>query len=184
MKKLFAFLAVLLLAGGVFASAQVVPGVKFELGTSASYYSLKFEDSEGPMDYLNIPVRFGWYVWKGLEVEPEVQFFIPLEDEADAAYFLQAHLLYNFSVGGKIVPFIGGGVGVGNGLPFYGVIEGGSDYKSFGLIGLAGVKFMIGNSAAIRVEYRFNRISWDSTFALEKEWGTLHNLLTGVSVFF
>jgi hypothetical protein len=184
MKKLVAFMALLFLAGGAFASAQVVPGLKFELGTSVSYYNLKFDNDSENIDYLNVPVRFGWYVWNGFEIEPEVQFFIPMQEGGQTAYFLQAHLLYNFSLAGKIVPFLGGGVGVGNGLPFYGVIEGGTDYKTFGFIGMAGLKFMIGKAAAIRLEYRFNRFSWDNPLALEKEWGTLHNVLVGVSVFF
>jgi opacity protein-like surface antigen len=102
----------------------------------------------------------------------------------DTSYLFQGHVLYNFSLAGKIVPFIGGGAGVGNGLPIWGVIEGGSDYNSFVYVGMVGAKFMIGNSAAFRVEYRFNRFSWDSSFALEKEWGNLHYVLVGISVFF
>lgn len=184
MKKNVAFMAVLFLACGTFASAQVIPGLKFELGTSVSYYNLKFDNDAENIDYLSVPVRFGWYVWNGLEIEPEVQFFIPMQEGGETAYFLQAHLLYNFSLAGKIVPFVGAGAGVGNGLPFYGVIEGGSGYRTFGFIGLAGLKLMVGNSAAIRLEYRFNRISWDYDLALEKEWGTLHNILVGISVFF
>jgi len=183
MKKLSALLIGILLVATAMASAQVVPLFKFELGTSVCYYNLKFDDDTESLDYLNIPIRFGWYFWKGLELEPEVQVFIPMTEGGEMAYLLQGHLLYNFGRGG-IVPFIGGGAGIGNGLPFYGVIEGGTDYNSFLYVGMAGVKFMIGNSAAIRLEYRFNRFSWESPFALEKEWGNLHNVLVGVSVFF
>ena len=185
MKKLGAILFVLLFAGVAYSSAQVVPLLKFELGTSVTYYNLKFDNETEGLEYLNIPVRFGWYVMGGLELEPEVQVFIPMgSGGGDTAYLFQGHVLYNFSLAGKIVPFIGGGAGVGNGLPIWGVIEGGSDYNSFVYVGMVGAKFMIGNSAAFRVEYRFNRFSWDSSFALEKEWGNLHYVLVGISVFF
>ncbi len=184
MKKSIVFLTVLLFAGVAVASAQVIPLLKFELGTSVSYYNLKFDDDTETLDYLNIPVRFGWYVMGGLEIEPEFQLFIPMQTGSEMAYFVQGHLLYNFSLAGKIVPFIGGGAGIGNGLPFYGIIEGGTDSKSFAFIGMAGVKFMIGKAAALRMEYRFNRFSWEITGVVAKEWGNLHQVLAGVSVFF
>jgi hypothetical protein len=185
MKKICAILFVLLFAGVAFASAQVIPLLKFELGTSVSYYNLKFDNDGGSLQYLNIPVRFGWYVLGGLELEPEVQVFIPMGDSGgETTYFFQGHVLYNFSLAGKIVPFIGAGAGVGNGLPVYGIIEGASDTNSFAYLGMAGVKLMIGNSAAIRIEYRFNRFSWETSDTLEKEWGNLSNILVGISVFF
>lgn len=183
MKKFIAFLAVLLFAGAAFSSAQVVPGLKFEIGTSVSYYNLKFDSDTESLDYLNIPVRFGWYVMGGLEIEPELQVFIPMQEGGETAYFLQGHILYNFGAG-PFRPFVGGGVGVGNGLPIFGIIEGDSDTNSFAYIGMLGVKCMIGKAAAIRVEYRFNRFSYDNPSMLAKEWGNLHNVLVGVSVFF
>lgn len=182
MKKLSAVLFVLVFAGAAVAQAQVVPG-KFELGTSISYYNLKFDADTSSMSYLNIPVRFGWYFWKGFEIEPEVQVFIPMGDTGgDTSYFFQGKLLYNFRLPGSIEPFIGGGAGVGNGIPFFGVIEGGTDYKTFAYTGMAGLKFHLGNSAAIRLEYRFNRFSWQVPLSL-KEWGNFHQILVGISLF-
>ncbi len=183
MKRLSAFLFVLLFAGAAFASAQALPG-KFELGTSVSYYNLKFDSDTSSFSYLSLPVRFGWYVWGGLELEPEIQIFVPMgEDAGDTTYLGLGKLLYNFSVGGKIEPFLGGGAGAGNGFPIYNVLEGGQDSTAFTYMGLAGLKVRIGNSAALRVEYRFNRFSWKTPFLLEKEWGNLHQVLIGVSLF-
>jgi opacity protein-like surface antigen len=184
MKKLSAVLFVLLFAGAAFSQAQVIPG-KFELGTSVTYFNLKFDSDTSSMSYLNIPVRFGWYFWQGLEIEPEVEVFIPMgstSEDTDTTYFFQGKLLYNFRMPGGVEPFIGGGAGVGNGIPFFGVVEGGKDYKTFTYMGLAGIKFRLGNSAAIRVEYRFNRFSWQVPL-FEKEWGNLHRILVGISVF-
>jgi opacity protein-like surface antigen len=182
MKKLSAVLIVLLFAGAAFAQAQVVPR-KFELGTSVTYYNLKFDSDTSSMSYLNIPVRFGWYFWGGLEIEPEVDVFIPMGDtDGDTTYFFEGKLLYNFRLPGGTEPFIGGGAGVGNGIPFFGVVEGGNDYKTFSYMGLAGIKFRLGNSAAIRVEYRFNRFSWQVPLSV-KEWGNMHRVLVGISLF-
>lgn len=182
MKKMIILLVVFALAGLSTAAAQVVPG-KFELGTSASYYNIKFDDEASSMSYLNVPVRFGWYVLGGLEIEPEVQLFVPMGDSSgDLAYLAQGKILYNFPLAG-VEPFLGGGAGIGNGLPIYGVLEGDKDIKTFVFTGIAGFKVHLGNSAALRVEYRFNRFSWDSTFALEKQWGNLHQVLVGVSIF-
>jgi hypothetical protein len=75
-------------------------------------------------------VRFGWFLWKGLQLEPEVMFTIPIgEDKGDMAYFLAGHLVYNFKASPKLVPFVGGGAGIGNGIPFLGWVEGSSDAK-------------------------------------------------------
>jgi hypothetical protein len=184
MKKLSAVLAVLLLVAVGVSYAQVLPG-KFELGTSISYYNLKFDDDEGSaLNYLSIPIRFGWNFWQGLEIEPEVILFVPMGDTGgDTSYFLQGKLLYNFDLGGGIIPFIGGGAGIGNGIPVFGIIEGGSDIKTFAFTGLVGLKFRLGNSAAIRFEYRFNRFNWEDSFSVEKTWGNWHNVLVGVSIF-
>jgi len=183
MKKVSAILMLLLLAGVGISSAQVIPG-KFELGTSVAYYNLKFDDDTSSMSYLNIPIRFGWYFWQGLEIEPEFQVFIPMGDTGgDTSYFLQGKLLYNFGLAGGVVPFIGGGAGIGNGIPIFGIIEGGTDTKSFAYTGLAGVKLRIGNSAAIRIEYRFNRFSWQFSDLDEKDWANMHNVLVGISLF-
>ncbi|HDT13238.1 MAG TPA: hypothetical protein ENO03_02655 [Candidatus Aminicenantes bacterium] len=184
MKKIVAVLAVLLVAGVGVSTAQVLPG-KFELGTSICYYNLKFDDAESEaLNYLSIPIRFGWTFWQGLEIEPEVQLFVPMGDTGgDTAYFLQGKLLYNFSLGGNVVPFIGGGAGIGNGIPVFGIVEGGSDIKTFAFTGLVGLKLRIGNSAALRIEYRFNRFSWEDEFSIDKDWGNWHNVLVGVSIF-
>jgi hypothetical protein len=181
MKKLSIALVLLLAAGAGLASAQVVPG-KFELGTSASYYNLKFE-GETSMSYLNLPVRFGWYAFKGLEVEPEVQLFIPMGDfGGTTGYQALAKLLYNFRLAGGLEPFIGAGVGGGNGIPYIGIIETSDGSKSLAYLGLLGLKVHVGNSAALRIEYRFNRASWQSDYS-EKEWGTFHQVLVGISLF-
>jgi hypothetical protein len=184
MKKLCVFLAVLLFLGTTFAMSQPVPGKKFEFSTALAFFSAK-ADGEDSFSYLSLPFRFGWFIWKGLEIEPEVQLFIPIgEDKGDTAYFLLGKLLYNFQTSGKLVPFIGGGVGFGNGLPIFGIVQGTAGEKFTDFCGIAGVKYLIGNVAALRAEYRFNRYSWDWSDFEPAEKGTVHQIFVGLSIFF
>jgi opacity protein-like surface antigen len=185
MKKTFVFLGILLFLGVTFAASQPVPGKKFELGTSIAFFSVKADDSTSSTSYLTIPVRFGWFIWKGLEIEPEAQFFFPVsQDSGDTTYFLQARLTYNFKTAGKLIPFIGGGAGFGNGIPIFGMVEGSNDERTSVFDGVAGVKFLIGNIAALRAEYQFNRYTWKDTVSVASEHGNFHQVLVGLSIFF
>jgi opacity protein-like surface antigen len=189
MKKLCVFLAVLLFLGTTFAVSQPVPGKKFEFGTSVNFFSVKYEEAggySGSWTILNVPVRFGWYVWKGLEIEPEFVMTIPInESKGEMSYFAGVNLAYNFKTKGKLVPFIGGSAGFGNGIPYMGWVEGGSGEKITAFGGLAGVKYLLGNIAAIRAEYRLLRYDWkDADDPDYDETGTIHQILVGLSIFF
>lgn len=180
MKKLFVFLTALLFLGATFASAQPVPGKKFELGTSLSFSVFKFSDSSDSQTILTLPVRFGYYIWKGLELEPELM-LVKFED-SDVTYNLSANLAYNFKTSGKIVPFVLAGAGIGNAFAVGPYMEGGSGLSAFLLNLGGGAKFLVGNSGAIRVEYRFTR-----NHLSEDEFSdnlNYHQVLVGVSLFF
>ena len=186
MKKVCVFLAVLLFLGATFALSQPVPGKRFELGTSVSFYSVKYEYADGftnSWTVLSVPIRFGWFVWKGLEVEPELILTIPMgKDRSATAHFLQANVAYNFETSGKFVPFIGGSAGFGNGIPNMGWSSG-DKATAFGA--LAGVKYLLGNIAAIRAEYRLFWYNWKDFVNPDfDETGTVHQILIGLSVFF
>ncbi len=185
MKKTAAFLGLMVFLGGLFAAAGPVGGKKFEFGTALSFFSLKSDGDSDSWSYLNIPVRFGWFFWKGLEVEGEAILTIPIGEEyADTSYFLLGHLTYNFLASERLIPFVGGGAGVGNGLPIFGIVEGGSDINTWAFDGLAGIKFLFCDCAALRVEYRFIRYFLDAPYLLETEKGTNHQAFVGLSIFF
>ena len=188
MKKFCMFMVVLMAFGAAVAAAQPVAGKKFELGTAVSFFSIKEDGSEGgSWGYLTVPVRFGYFIWKGLEIEPEIQVTIPVNSEGkgDTTYFLLGNLTYNFATSGKLVPFIGGGAGFGNGIPFFlGLVEGSSDEKTFAFDGVVGLKYIIAKVAALRAEYRFNRFTWDAPWMIEKEKGTFHQFFVGICLFF
>jgi hypothetical protein len=180
MKKFFVFLTVLLFAGATFAAAQPVSGKKYELGTAVSFSVFKFSGSSDSESILTMPVRFGYYVWKGLEIEPELM-LIKFEG-SDLTYNLNANLAYNFKTAGKIVPFVLAGAGVGNAFAVGPYMEGGEGLSAFLLNFGAGAKFLFGNSGALRMEYRFtrNRLSDEGV----SENLNTHCVLIGVSLFF
>lgn len=189
MKKFCAFLAVLTFLGATVAMSQPVQGKKFELGTSVNFFSVHYEYGDGYSDswtVLNVPVRFGWYVWKGLAIEPEIIMTIPIsESKGETSYFAGVNIAYNFKTKGKLVPFIGGSAGIGNGIPYMGWVEGDSGDKVTAFGGLAGVKYLLGNIAAIRAEYRLLRYNWNDDVDPDyDETGTIHQILIGLSIFF
>ena len=182
MKRTFAALAALLVTGSALALGQPVASKKFELGTSVSLFSAD-PDNESAYGLLNIPVRFGWFVWKGLEIEPEIMLSIPLNPDIgeETSYVVIGNLTYNFRTSGKLVPFVGGGAGVGNGFPTSGfVMRKGQTVTTFD--GLLGVKYILNDHFGVRAEYRFNRFVIDVTDgSLE---GTYHLFFIGFSLFF
>ena len=183
MKRSCVFLAALILFGTAFAAAQPVPGKKFEFSTGVSAFSVKYDGIDVSYSYLSVPFRFGWFAWKGLEIEPEVCVTFPLSGDGDTSYFLLANIVYNFRTSGNWVPFAGAGAGVGNGIALAGVVQGSSGTDASVFDALLGVKFLIGGVGALRLEYRYNRYSWDF-FDGKPEDGNLHQVLMGLAIFF
>lgn len=186
MKKI-ATLSVLAVLGLALCSwAQPVPGKRFELSTSASFMSVKYKDSTESSTIVNLPIRVGIFLYKGLALEPEVVLTIP--DQGSAGILALVNLAYNFNVKGKLVPFILAGAGYGNGqemLNFVGNMDTGITALNVG----AGVKFLVSDSAAIRLEYRFVSYSGKKTetyssWTYTYDYGrTDHKILIGISLF-
>jgi opacity protein-like surface antigen len=188
MKKLFVLLVVLFAAGAAFAADRPVDGKKFEASTAIHYYSFKESGSSGSYGYLYVPLRFGWYIWKGLEIEPEVDVQFPLgsmHDYYDVSYVLSTSVFYNFKVGKKFVPFVGGGAGFGNGMPYpqYGQLYGDSAVDTSEWHVGCGVKYLLTNSVALRAEYRYNRYRYEYEGSSVYHFN-IHQVLAGLSFFF
>jgi len=181
MKKTAFILTLILFLGTTLASAQPA-GKKWEFGVSLAYTNYKFSGGLGSEYLLNIPIRVGYFFWKGLEAEPELTLTKFKGD--DTSYILSTNFSYNFKVSGSFKPFILAGVGFGNGVPIAHLVEGSSDTNAFIINAGAGLKYLIGNSAAIRLEYRYTRDRLSYPDFEEKENLNLHQLFIGVSVFF
>jgi hypothetical protein len=177
MKKLCVFLAVLLFLGATFAVSQPVPGKKFEFSTAFSFASMKSSGDTESYTFLSLPLRVGYYIWKGLEFEPEL--ILMKFDDSDAAYNLNGNLSYNFNTSGRLKPFLLAGAGFGNGVAYGAIVEGDPDLNATLLNFGGGVKYVIGTSGAIRLEYRYTHNE-----LAEGETVDLHQVFIGVALFF
>lgn len=179
MKKLLVLIVIGLMTLALTASAQP-EGKKWELGIGFDYSSVKSSGSTEAFDILTIPLRLGYYLWKGLEVEPEL-FLMKVED-SDMGYLFNLNGVYNFKTASSFRPFLLVGVGITNGVKIGYLMEADNEFNGFVFNAGAGLKYLVGNAAAIRFEYRYlhNRLKdMDIT-----ENFNSHQFLIGVSVFF
>lgn len=162
------------------AFAQLSNGKKFEFSTSASTGLYYYEaDKSEKYRWVNIPLRIGFFVYKGLEVEPEFFFTIPTGGTHYTGVLFLGNISYNFKGLKKFYPFILGGAGIGNGpQTLFFVSDRGLSFTAinFG----AGAKALVGDSAAIRIEYRFLKYSSESGYIGRTD----NNIYLGVSIFF
>jgi opacity protein-like surface antigen len=180
MKKAVLVLTMILFFCTLTVSAQPA-GKKWELGMSFSYTNYKWSGDTESEYVLNLPIRAGYYVWKGLEIEPE--FMLTKFKDGDTAYILSANLAYNFKTSGSLRPFVLAGFGFGNGIPVAHLVEGESDINATVINFGAGVKYLIGSTAALRFEYRYthDHLKYQGGYS---ENMNIHQVLAGISVFF
>jgi hypothetical protein len=167
--------------------AQPLEGKRFEFSTSASMWNVKSGDGETETVF-NLPIRLGVFIFKGLEFEPELFLTIP-EESDETGYVILANLSYNFKTSENLMLFVLGGAGYGNGSRLFDFVldnDMGVTVYNFG----AGIKYLVGNSAALRIEYRFTKYSGEKTESYswvtwtDKLDRTDNNVLLGVSIFF
>ncbi len=180
MKKMLGIFALILFAfiSVQGASAQPVEGKRFEFSTSASMWNVKSEWSDETETWINIPLRIGFFVYKGLEIEPELFLTIPTDESEYTGILFLGNISYNFKASKRAIPFILGGFGIGNGPQSFSMAwdwEESITALNFG----AGIKYIVGNSAAIRIEYRFTSYSAEG-----EHFRTDNNIYLGVSIFF
>jgi len=205
MKKVCVFLGVLLLLGAATAaSGSIVEGKKFEFSTALSFETFSYTYPDAPagykytQSYLNIPIRFGWFIWKGLELEPELMWTSYHYHEVYPGYYddkyhetgvlFSANVLYNFKLKSPHwVPFVLAGFGFGNGVPYEGYVEKWDTGSKVSTPNLGvGVKYLFGNIGALRLEYRYRhyRISTPYEDDAYIEHVTFNTIFVGLSLFF
>lgn len=180
------------------AAAQPVPGKRFEFSTGAFFWNVKYKDASESSSILNVPVRFGVYLVKGLEFEPEVLLTIPMSSGGadNTGIIFLGNLAYNFRISETVVPFVLAGGGYGNAEEFYSAaFKAGQDVGIAVVDAGVGVKFLFGKTAALRLEYRFINYSgsktvtghywWGETYTETYDYGRTDNkVFTGISIFF
>jgi len=180
MKKLSVFLAVLVFLGATFAVGQPVPGKKFEFSTAFSFTSLKASGGTDSDSLLSLPVRVGFFIWKGLEIEPEL--VLVKFSGSDADFNLSGNLSYNFRTSGQFVPFLLAGAGFGDGFAAGPFVEGGTGINATLLNFGGGLKYVLGTSGAIRLEYRYTHNRMSKGDLIQNL--NLHQIFIGVALFF
>lgn len=139
-----------------------------------------------PTDYLSLALRSGVFVYRGLSIEPE---FIWTAIEGDPpAFSLSGNLSYTHrQESTAVAPFVLVGYGIGNGIPIAQRLTGrSSSSMDIPVLNLGGgLKIFLGQSAAVRVEYRFQRFVQEETgySVTARQTTQFHNLLVGFSVF-
>lgn len=134
-------------------AGDAAEGLKWEFSTSASLniYRVSYENESYTLTTLTVPIRLGYFIMKGLEMEPEL-WYQRISSEGDSMSELHGfcNLAYNFKFNSdaKTVPFLLAGVGI------YSASADGESESSLAIDGGAGFKWLVSRNAALRFEYR------------------------------
>jgi hypothetical protein len=128
---------------------------EFSISGSFQFYS---RESNSPIrTAFSLSPRLGFYVVKGLELEPEV--LVMFSDGYDPVYMLNGNVSYNFISAGRSIPFVLIGVGIANTVPILNMYIIQKDYISTVLNLGAGVKAYFTEDVAFRFECRYQKFS-------------------------
>ncbi len=178
--------------------AQANPG-KVELSVSATGSLFSMETKiEGEADksddekFVVLALRAGIFINEGLQIEPE--FLWTASEGSEPIFSIAGNIVYNMYLqNSNVTPFVLGGYGIGNSVPLFNVAlrktTNGFDVTHFNAGG--GLKVFVSKRAAIRIEYRYQKFSYEEEYdyygnekrTVEYSVG-MHKLLLGVSIFF
>lgn len=162
------------------------------MSTSSSSSSYSYSsDAQG---YLTLVARTGVFVYEGLSLEPEIA--LTAMEGTEPALVLAGNLSYTFfPPDANVCPFVLVGVGIGNAIPMgpnpIGRMSNALDVFMIGAG--AGMKVFLTESAALRFEYRYQRLSYDYEYTVSyyptvRKSTTeiaynMHRVFVGVSIF-
>jgi hypothetical protein len=139
--------------------AQPREGKTRELSISGSFQNFSSGSGSGSSSAVLISPRLGFYVFRGLEIEPEI--ICMFGSGGDPVYVMSGNISYNFISHGKGVPFILVGYGIANTIPMFGVPFSPTGFRIDVLNAGAGVKAYLMEDVALRLEYRFQKFMGD-----------------------
>lgn len=185
--KLFRFFVIIIVASTTLL-AQSSKTDKTEWGFSGSYQKYSTSGSSSSSGAVLISTRLGFFVYEGLEVEPELLGM--LSSGSDPVYMFNGNVSYNFNTTGMEVPFLLVGYGLANTVPFFNVPFTRTDF-GVGVLNLgAGMKMFLKEDIALRVEYRFQKFTgegettaYGSYSYTQKVDTRIHTVQIGISIF-
>ncbi len=155
-----------------------------------------FVDEEETVHFMTMPIRVGTFVTPNVLIELEG--IITGWDEAftggdtEVGYILSLNGSYNFQANERLMPFLLVGFGFTDSAPLGNAVAG-NDFDDVTLTVLnagAGMKFLVSDMAALRIEYRLQDfsgskdvVSYYGTYTSDIDF-TLHSMFFGVSLFF
>jgi|GEM_PF-1090467 len=182
---------ILCFAGFENATAQLKKG-QMELSLSAAFMGIQ-ESGEDFSSAFNLSTRLGYFLSKEFELEPEI-IFSSYGGDGNPGIILSGNLLCNLHLQKQFggFPFFLAGLGWANSLHYFNQMNFGEVDRNYTILNLGvGVKSLIGKSAALRMEYRFQRfyaekIEYWGQFAGHYTYDpslSYHNFMMGLSVF-
>jgi opacity protein-like surface antigen len=201
MKPTGLILGLLIIVSVVPALSQTHQGSwEFSVSGAFSSFSLKTEssgfggththESDKATNYFSLLLRPGFYVIDGLEIEPEINW--GAADGIPPSFSFSGNIAYTYLIPNThVAPFALAGYGIGNGIPLLQrMFDRSSDAFDIGVLNLGGgVKWFAGKQVALRVEYRFQRYTHESTTGTgtysttQNTTFNFNNVFLGVSVF-
>jgi opacity protein-like surface antigen len=193
-KKIFLLMVVVLcFTGFENATAQLKKG-QMELSLSAAFMGV--QDRGGDFSSaFNLSTRFGYFLSKEFEVEPEI-IFSSYGGSGNPGIILSGNFLYNYHILDRlqISPFFLAGFGWANSRHYFNLMNFGEENRNYTILNLGvGLKSFISKSVSLRMEYRFQRfIAGEEKVEPVSFWMTpytydpslsYHNFMMGLSVF-
>jgi hypothetical protein len=167
----------------VLSFATVMPQTRIgdkELSLSATFMSRKAAEEKESYSIFNMPVRVGFLVTNGTELEPEL--ILSSYKDKKVGYILSGNIVYNVNPSDpnlRWVPFVLGGFGFANSeLALVDVATPGTAGELWTTLNFgAGVKIFLSKPVALRIEYRYHKFFKDTDV-------TFQNIYVGFSIFF
>lgn len=162
---------------------------KIELSVAGS---LQSHVSNGEsVQFLNIPLRVGFFFTPGLELEAEgiitaIDADFTFSGDTEVGYILSGNLSYNVKATPLLTPFALAGYGISNTEPIVNTALLGDADITLGVLNLGfGAKIGVGSKSAVRVEYRFQNFTGeqDTFFGPQDIDFQIHTFQFGVSLF-
>ena len=150
------------------------------------------ETNEGESEsYFLLAIRPGYFVADNFEIEPE--FMLTAIENIEPGINIALNLAYNFDIPeSNVIPFVLAGYGFGNAIPLFNslVIRQTDSFEMSHLNLGFGLKTLLNEWVALRVEYRFQSFSYDTEYQMydrpnmiTEHNTTFHKLLLGISMF-